>query len=225
MPVPEKLTKARIQEIYWDKNQQQSHTTEKKPVEVQFNPETLKISFSNQSAGEGQTGGAAIQFVGQGTTKLSFDLWFDVTAPQPGNQSVDDVRKLTKEIAYFMQPKPSDKPGKFVPPGARFLWGTFLFEGIVESLNETLEFFSENGKPLRARVSVSMTKQDIQYLFEKEPAAGTTRQEPAQQGESLATLMARTGQPPEQAQKVALAHGIENLRSLPPGTPIDTRVR
>src|SRR6185437_3003296 len=54
-------------------------------MDVQFNPESLKVSFSNQiqtpdGAGAGdQKGPAACQFVGAGTTKLTAQLVFDVT--------------------------------------------------------------------------------------------------------------------------------------------------
>ena len=54
---------------------------------VQFNPESLKVSFANQlvqPAGAGdQTGPPARQFVGAGTTKLALTLWFDVTSLPP----------------------------------------------------------------------------------------------------------------------------------------------
>src|SRR6266702_4687760 len=60
---------------------------------VQFNPETLKVSFANQIAtpsGAGdQSGTPARQFVGAGTTKLSLQLWFDVNAPHAaGGQKI-----------------------------------------------------------------------------------------------------------------------------------------
>src|SRR5215212_3100884 len=73
-------------------------------VTVQFNPETLKVSFSNQivppsnsGAGSGERDTAATQFVGKGTTKLSVLLWFDVNAVLPlAKVGVTDVRQLTK---------------------------------------------------------------------------------------------------------------------------------
>lgn len=63
-----------------------------KSLAVQFNPESLKLSYANQikeqpnasggggGAGRGgnqSQGSAARQFVGTGTTKLSVQLWFD----------------------------------------------------------------------------------------------------------------------------------------------------
>ena len=60
--------------------------TEKKAVVVQFNPETLKVSYQNQiqqpdGAGD-NTGSPSQLYVGAGTTKMSCTLWFDVNALQ-----------------------------------------------------------------------------------------------------------------------------------------------
>ena len=97
MPEPIKLLKAELREISWDDQQQVQEGYSEKTVQVQFNPETLKVNFSNQ-AGD-QRGGSAVQFVAAGSTKLSLDLWFDVTVPLPdGSMQPDgDVRKLTKK--------------------------------------------------------------------------------------------------------------------------------
>ena len=79
-----------------------------KNVVVQFNPDSLKVSFANQlqtpSGAGDQKGGTARQFVGAGTTKLAVQLWFDVSAPQPPGSNETDVRKLTQKIAYFITP-------------------------------------------------------------------------------------------------------------------------
>src|ERR1044072_204392 len=130
-------------------------------VEVQFNPESLKVSFANQlvqpKTGDQAAGTAGLQFVGAGTTKLALQLWFDVTAME-GN-SLDDVRRLTQKVIYFM--KPQDSGSQKVPPAVRFAWGSFLFDGMVDSLEESLEFFSPEGKPLRASVALALSQQKI----------------------------------------------------------------
>src|SRR5215216_5578093 len=97
-------------------------------LKVQFNPETLKVGFANQiqtpqGAGD-QKGTPARQFVGAGTTKLSLQLWFDVTQPAAdGKPQETDVRKLTQKVAYYITP--TEEGGKFVPPAVRFVWGSF----------------------------------------------------------------------------------------------------
>jgi len=236
MPEPKKITKAILQEIGWDKSGKVNH--EGRQMKVQFNPESLKVTFSNQVAGGNQAGGSAIQFSGRGTTKLSFDLWFDVTDPNIATvdeayKDVTDVRRITKQVSDFMKPKEIKRKGKvtYVPPGVKFFWGSFLFEGVMESLNETLEFFSEDGKPLRASVSIGITKQDIDVKFldnatasRQDSSPGTERLTPSMQNDTMHKIAAREGNP-EDWQELALANNIENPRSLSPGTPLNLRAR
>ena len=157
MPDTESIEKITLEEIAWNKDGGIREVAGGKSLKAQFNPKTLKVSFTNQKVGGDQKGGSAIQFVGKGTTKLSLDLLFDVTVPVDGTVR-NDVRELTREVAFFMKPKRVND--QFVPPGVRVKWGSFLMEGIMDSVNETLEFFSSDGRPLRATVSIAMTRQD-----------------------------------------------------------------
>lgn len=149
------------------------------PVPVQFNPESLKLSYANQvqnqnngsssaaapAAANQSQGSAARQYVGAGTTKLSVQLWFDVSAATDQPFKVDDVRRLTAKVLYFMKPRApqggSNNASQRVPPGVRFAWGSFLFDGVVEALEETVEFFSPDGHALRASVALTLAQQDI----------------------------------------------------------------
>lgn len=195
-------------------------------AKVQFNPETLKVTFANQIAtpsGAGdQSGTPARQFVGAGTTKLALQLWFDVNAPLPEGQSqVDDVRKLTQKVAFFITPQ--EEGDKFVPPAVRFLWGSFQFDGIMDSLEESLEFFSAEGKPVRASMSLGLTQQKItKFIFRDTgaaPGAGATPgTRPLTQAPAGSTLQGMAG---PNWQGVAQANGIENPRMLQPGQLID----
>lgn len=209
-----------------------------KRVTVQFNPESLKVTFANQiEKGEGagdQKGTPAIQFVGAGTTKLSLQLWFDVTQPvseeatPQGEESVTDVRKLTQEVAFFITPVEEGK--KFKPPATRFLWGSFQFDGIVESMEESLEFFSPEGKPLRASISLSLTAQQITKFAFRDlenqpgtagtPAAGTKPKTQAPAGSTVQGLADSKGKG-DNWQAIAAANGIENPRMLQPGQLLD----
>ena len=144
-------------------------------VKVQFNPETLKVTFANQlrtpdGAGD-QSGTAARQFVGAGTTKLALQLLFDVSAPQPDGGTVDDVRRLTQKVAYYITPKAQGSD--LVPPQLRFIWGSFQFDGLMDSLEETLEFWSPEGRPLRATLSLSMSQQRITAFAFGQAGAGS----------------------------------------------------
>lgn len=221
MPQEPTIERAEIREIRWlDGRDEPEEVTETTPVRVQFNPQTLKVNYSNQKAGGDQPEGSAVQFVGRGTTKLAVDLLFDVTVPPEGDdgEAVDDVRKLTEKLFYFMKPKPTDEEDKFVPPGVRFIWGSFLFDGVMDSMNETLDFFSSDGRPLRATVSIALSQQELIFRFNEQfqGGAGTQRQTEARSGDSVQQLAARQGRPGDW-KAIAAANGIENPRNLAPG--------
>lgn len=202
-------------------------------VTVQFNPETLKVSYSNQVSPSGTTdttGTAARQVVATGTTKLSLQLWFDVTAEMPpGVDKEVDVRNLTKKIAYFITPH-TDTDN--LPPGVRFIWGSFQFDGLMESLEESLEFFSDEGIPLRASMTLNLTQQKILEFSGKAgkpppgtgPAAGTRQLAAPPAGSTLQGLAASQGKA-DNWQAIAAANQIENPRLLQPGQLIDMDAR
>ena len=227
MPDSQKLEKAELREL--DAEFKNEINPDKK-CQVQFNPETLKVSFANQVAtpsGAGdQSGTPARQFVGAGTTKLSLQLWFDVSAPMPpGQQKEQDVRKLTAKVAYFITPKPEGD--KFVPPAVRFIWGSFQFDGIMESMEESLEFFSSDGRPLRASVTVNLSQQKItEFTFRATSGPGATATPgtrpltPAPAGSSVQSIADSQGKG-DNWQDIAAANNIENPRLLQPGQLID----
>jgi len=276
---------------------------ERKEVKVQFNPESLKLSYANQlqtqsnggasppPAGNQAQGTPAQQFVGAGTTKLAVQLWFDVSAATAAPFMVDDVRRLTAQVLYFMKPKKpaggASDTAQRTPPGVRFAWGNFLFDGIVESMEENIEFFSNTGNALRASMTLNLIQQDIlvpAFDAQQPNTPGTRPLWPAEGGQSLQQMAGGTpgsgsgsssspgsgsgggslaggagagagisgsfaagasgalslgagigpgGSTPAggaafQAggwQRVALANGIENPRSLAPGQLIDLQAR
>lgn len=214
-------------------------------VPVQFNPETLKVSYANQvvppdSGAKDQRGTSSTQFVGKGTTKLSLQLWFDVTTPLPqgGSADVDDVRQLTKKVVDFITPKEAEnEKGKYLPSAVRFHWGTFRFDGIIESLEESLEFFSHEGKPLRASISLSMSQQAIEFAFTEPnnknapagtlPSGGQPGTQPLAQaaaGASLQNMAAGMGKG-DDWKAIAAANNIENPRMLQQGQLFDMNAR
>ena len=260
MPSPTVLEKARLVELDADF---ETNKPGGRTVFVQFNPESLKLTLANQIQQPPGGGNAATLFVGAGSSKLALQLWFDVTAPiddralppewrgQAANRA-DDVRKLTEAVAYFLLPHDgNDKknPALKLPPAVGFLWGTFQFNGLVESLDESLEFFSPQGKPLRAALSLSITRPRISPFKFATPvgrpagasgAASAGAPQPglgsgagagidgpggrplaaAAVGASLQGMVAAAGLG-SRWQAVASANGIENPRLLAPGQLVD----
>ena len=217
-----------------------------KTVKVQFNPESLKLSFANQiqNNSSSNTGGTPAgkagatdqsagtqgrQFIGAGTTKLSVQLWFDA-----GQAGVDDVRKLTQEVIYFIKGKKArSDESKFLPPGLRFSWGSFNFKGLIDSIEETIDYFSPEGKPLRSTISMGMSQQSIlisdfgtgggSAVPGLPRAPGTLPMTPAAAGSTLQGLAASAGVGLSW-QAIAQANGIDNPRQLAAGQLLNLSV-
>jgi hypothetical protein len=239
MPAPVNLTKAKLTPIKLGTSQ-----TAGASIEVQFNPESLKLSYSSSVQGADQSGGAAMQFVSQSTTKLAFDLWFDVSAPKPatglqigisiGGDSAEpkDVRKVTAQIVNLMRPterrtdttQDNKTVEHNVPPGVRFEWGAFQFDGVVDSINETIDFFSPDGHALRSQLSVSISQQEIPASLLQDtgpdggpPSPGLAFQASVGAGDSLQSLAGGLGIQ-DDWQDLASLNDIEDPRNLEVGT-------
>jgi len=120
------------------------------PINVQFNPETLSVSYTGygtQGSGgaEDDGRGSSAQRTGH-STSLSLDLLFDTS------ESGKDVRNSALQIVNLLFGTKTN-----TVPLVRFLWGTFLFYGRIDSVNEELSYFSDEGMPLRATLSLSMS--------------------------------------------------------------------
>lgn len=249
MPEPTRIAKARLEELEADLETPRSGGQQ---VTVQFNPDSLKVNFANEiqkPQGSGDSSRpSALQFVGAGSTRLTVTLWFDVTAPldpemRPDGGSggpVNDVRKLTERVAWFITPQPSPadsaNPKQYLPPAVSFAWGTFLFNGIVEKLEEKLEFFSPEGRPLRASLELQMIQTRITaYRFGQAnatppgaglgagglaSAAGTRPLTGATEGGNLQSMAAAAGSV-DSWQRIGYANGIEDPLRMQPGQLID----
>lgn len=186
------------------------------PIEVHFNPASLVYSLENSTRQQGNDPKRR-QFAGQFTGKLTMDLQFDTT------NSGDDVRTITNQVALFMQSSAqATKPGSGNSSGANapaqpvlaFQWGTYVFKGIMESFKETIDFFSADGVPLRALVSIGLARQDNvfdedQALLGTDSGAGSIVQ--TSSGDS-ATSAATKGGDPKASRALASANGLENPR-------------
>lgn len=231
------LVRAKLIEINWQKDGT-AQPNSKNQTSVQFNPASLKVSYSNQIQTKGQGTGAAMQYVGQGDSRLSVELIFDVSGANATN--TQDVRKMTEKIANFMRPgakkTENSKNGiQSTVSGLRFQWGTFLFDGVLESMDETLDLWSEDGRPLRSTVGMSLKQPGIHFEFEtkKNPDAtqppattagaspvGTNQPTPASKGDNVQNMVAKAGLKADW-KAVAARNGIENPRNLAPGTMLN----
>jgi len=238
MPQPGNVKKATLVELNSDGTENSSTK-----LEVQFNPETLKVTYTNQTVppheggASNQNENSTAQFVGKGVTKLSVQIWFDVSAQLQGANAAQDVRTLTTKVIYFITPKEQTRGrGDYLPPAVRFQWGTFTFEGVAEAMDESLEFFSPDGVPLRASMTLNLSQQKIEPIPPSNRGqgmatpAGTSQSTPGTQpltqataGVSLQAMVDAQGGTADW-QSIAQANGIENPRQIPAGTLINLNI-
>ena len=109
----------------------------------------------------------------------------------------------------------------------------------MDSLEESLEFFSNDGRPLRASMSLALSRQKIRafkIIEQRRPPppaastvadpgapAGTKPHTPAPAGATVQSLADQEGQGANW-QAIAAANNIENPRLLAPGQLIDLDV-
>lgn len=193
------------------------------PLSVHFNPGSLVYSVENSVAQ--QSGGPKkVQYVAQFSGKLSMDLHFDTT------DTGSDVRTITNLVALFMQASAnataaaqnsappsangnSSGPPPKAPPVLLFQWGTYQFQGIMDSFKETIDFFSADGVGLRALVSISLSRQD-QVFDEGANLSGPTSSGslvPSSNGDSALSMATRGGNP-NATRQLGAANGLESLR-------------
>ncbi|MGA6973927.1 MAG: hypothetical protein WBY93_20025 [Candidatus Binatus sp.] len=181
------------------------------PLPVHFNPSSLVYTVENSTQQQGSDPKRR-QFAGQFTGKLSMDLQFDTT------DTGVDVRQVTGQVALFMQSSASaNKSGNGganapAPAVLSFEWGAYQFQGFMESFKETIDFFSADGIPLRALVSIGLARQDNVFdtgSANTPPPSGSLV--PTSSSSSAASAAAQGGDP-NAGRALASANGLENPR-------------
>lgn len=174
-------------------------------VNVDFNPVSMDYTITANSQGGG---GQANQSTGSSSAKLNMELIFDST------DTGDDVRAKTNKVERLLQTSPGtgDNPPPHVKNEVTFEWGAFKFVGIVDSFKQTMDFFSPNGIPLRAVITLSMAKNE--YKFDQQSSGRSANVDQALEvaGGSPSDLAAAAGDP-SAARGIASSNGLESLRA------------
>src|SRR4029453_2948763 len=123
-------------------------------IEVQFNPTEYGIDRGSSYA-ELQGPGLStpiLQFVRGEAQTLSLELFLDGTDKRASASPDDTVEGRLEKIRTFV----TIDEDLHAPPVCLFEWKDISFQGVVTSLKEKYTLFDENGKVLRARVTLSL---------------------------------------------------------------------
>jgi hypothetical protein len=219
-----------------------------KVVEVNFNPQSLRLGFRTAGAAgasnarDGKTTQSQTAQATDFVESMTVELLFDTT------RDGSNVRATTLKLVNMIKAVADGQP-----PLIQFLWGDFLFRGRIQSMDETLDYFSEDGVPLRATVNLSINGNRKDMHQPKKVAntgagfqagfsagvsvsagvsagvsasmnasaglsVGTTPLTLTQAGDTLQSLAGRAS---VDWKAVASANNIDNPRSISPGTVVN----
>jgi nucleoid-associated protein YgaU len=106
---------------------------------------------------------------------------------------------------------------------AEFSWANFTFTGVVTSLRQKMTLFSEDGRTLRARITLSLKSYksaEVQLRDLKLQSPDRTHVRVLREGETLAHIANEAYGDPRMWRPIALANNIRRPRFIAPGTPL-----
>jgi Contractile injection system tube protein/LysM domain len=193
-----------------------------------FNPTELSVEKSNHYAETNIPGLSApvYQFVRGNVRSISLELFFDTY------ELGIDVRLFTDRITGWDAGSMfSSLPGGLrglmdidselhAPPICLFIWGTYIFQCIIDSVSKKFTMFNSLGFPLRATLNVTLKEYrevDVQVKELDKHSSDLTKSRTVHQGDSLWAIAASEYGDPKDWRLIADANGIANPRKLETG--------
>ncbi len=206
------------------------------PISLQINPTSLKVNkgIKYQSNSDKGTSEKSLDFEGYNEETLSFDAMLDGTGIVDENQGIAGISssiissgsdktdvdfqiKSLEEMLYKYQ------GNDHKPAYVEILWGKFCFKGQLKDMNTDYLIFSDEGVPLRAKVSFTFSR----FVSDPERLKLENRSSPDMShlvtigaGDTLPSLCHTIYGNSQFAAKVARANGLSGFRYVTPGTKL-----
>lgn len=197
-------------------------------LEFSFNPSSYSIRSTptyKEMEGVGQEGGGAV-FIHGAVRELTATLFFDSagerTAGMSGIQdpvrenTLSPVTDKTKKLAEMVRIVGS----QHTPAMVIFSWGNLNFKGYITSITEDYTMFTMQGKPIRAKVSLTIRENEEEALLRKTSpfeSPDRTKSRVVTEGMSLWSLAYEEYDDCEQWRVIAKANHIMNPLDIRPG--------
>ncbi|MDH0867510.1 LysM peptidoglycan-binding domain-containing protein [Mitsuaria sp. GD03876] len=180
--------------------------------DVMFNPEEYSLNKDNNFASQAipGLGSPILQFVHGNLRTLEMELFFDTTDTRADvrgqTQKVVDLLKIDSEL--------------HAPPVLRVAWGSLQLRCVLTRANQKFIKFLEDGRPTRARITVSFSE----FIDPEREAKEVNRQTAdfskgwtVQRGDTLQSIAWRFYEDPALWRPIAIVNGIDDPRGLVPG--------
>lgn len=181
-------------------------------IDVSFNPEEYSLNKDNNYASQAIPGLSSpiLQFVHGNLRTLEMELFFDTTDARTDvrdqTQKVTDLLKIDREL--------------HAPPVLRVSWGSLNLRCVLARANQKFVKFLEDGRPTRARITVSFSEfidpeRDAKEVNKQ--TADFTKVYTVKRGDTLSGIAVRFYENPALWRPIAAANGIDDPRDLEPG--------
>lgn len=119
------------------------------PFVAKFNPNEYAVPYTSRWEGKKTE---IPQYQGAGADNFTVTLFFDgYEAKQDVRLGIDGIQRL------LLLTTPSVPQGsRNRPPVCLFVWGTFKFQGVIESIKVKYTLFLGDGTPVRAKADLTM---------------------------------------------------------------------
>jgi len=195
----------------------------KNVVPCLFNPNELNVEKSNRYAEVNIPGlpSPIYQFVRGNGRSLTMSLLFDTY------EKGEDVRDYTDKITGWNVGSGKTEKGLMdidsdlhAPPICLFVWGSFIFQCIIERVSKRFTMFLPDGIPVRATLDVTLKEYVDVEMQVKEislQSADLTKRWKVKEGDSLWSIAAKEYGCSGEWRRIAEANDIDNPRMLKPG--------
>jgi len=186
-------------------------------LDVMFNPEEYSLNRDNNFASQAVPGLSSplLQFAHGNLRTLEMELLFDTYEAKKEDQR--DVRLQTQRLIKFMEIDSS----LHAPPILQVAWASLQFRCVLTRAAQKFILFLPDGRPVRARVTVSFTE----FIDPEREAKQVNRQtsdfskvHTAAEGETLPMIASRHYESPQLWRVIALANSIDDPRAIASGT-------
>lgn len=187
------------------------HTKEK--FRALFNPEEYTINKDNNFAVQGIPGLSAplVQFVNGNLRTLEMELFFDTYDSADAKKR--DVRQETGKVVGLL-----DIDAELhAPPIVLVSWSSLQFRCVLARASQKFIMFSDDGTPVRARVTVTFNEVIDPEQEAKEVSRQTadyTKVHVVTDGETLSAIAGRLYEDPRLWRPIAIENGLDDPRAI-----------
>jgi LysM repeat protein len=184
--------------------------------DVQFNPEEYSLNKDNNFASQAIPGLSSplLQFVHGNVRVLDMELFFDTTKDRT------DVRDQTQKVTDLLKID-SDL---HAPPILQVAWASLQLRCVLTRANQKFTRFLEDGRPVRAKVTVSFNEfidTDREAKEVNRQTADFTKVYVVGAGDTLSGIAAKFYSDPTIWRPIAIANDIDDPRDITPGRELN----